>query len=212
MKRFSLFAVAIQKSLKKMRPSGALRPSQGFTLMEVMVAVSIFAIVVTVGIVALLTINNSYRKSQTERQAIDSLTYTLESMSRRIRTAASWDPSMTFGQAASSFKFDDQDGITVTYHWSGITYGANGQPQGKILMDVVNPATQGSVPTIADGLDYSMTPDNVVIKNLSFMPLKASGMTGQSYVQINIQGTVTNGRQVSDFSFQTGVSKRVLDQ
>ena len=58
---------------------------QGFTLMEVMVAVSIFAIVVTVGIGSLLTINSTYKKSQADRQAIDGLTFTLESMSRRLR-------------------------------------------------------------------------------------------------------------------------------
>jgi hypothetical protein len=49
--------------------------------MEVMVSVSIFTIVVVVGIGSLLTINETYRKSQTDRKAVDSLTYNLEAMS-----------------------------------------------------------------------------------------------------------------------------------
>lgn len=196
-----------------MARTGTSQPYPGFTLMEVMVSVSIFAIIVTVGIVSLLTINNSYRKSQTDRQAIDSLTYTLESMSRRIRTAQEWDPSNTsFGAPSSLFKLSkDQDGIAVTYHLGAVA-GPGGTQVGKIYMDIVNPVPAPVPPNpVADGTDYNLTPDNVDITKLSFLPL-LSGSTGQPYVQINIQGTVTNGRQVSDFSFQTGVSKRTFDQ
>lgn len=183
----------------------------GFTLMEVMVAVSIFAIVVTVGIVSLLTINDTYRKSQTERQTLDSLTFVLESMSRRIRTAASWDSATTYGSPSNAFTFIDQDGVTITYQWS--------PSDQKIYMDYeCNGCTN---PTLADGL-HDMTPANVKITDtnadgtpfpgggLVFVPTKQDG-TGQSYVQINLGGYVANGKQNSGFSFQTGVSKRPLD-
>lgn len=164
---------------------------KGFTLIEVMVAVSIFAVVVTVGIGALLTINNSYRKSQTERQAIDSLTYVLESMSRSIRTAQLWDPSSN----ASQFTFTDQDEVKLSYEF---------QPP-KIIFRVLS-----SNGTLA-ARDYDLTPNNVEIESLVFTPYLAPNQTAQSYLQINIRGKVTNARQVSDFSFQTGVSKRALD-
>jgi hypothetical protein len=62
----------------------------------------LFTIVVTVGIGALLTINNSYHNAQTSRQAIDSLTYILESMSRSIRTAQSWDAGNIYNGGSSS--------------------------------------------------------------------------------------------------------------
>jgi prepilin-type N-terminal cleavage/methylation domain-containing protein len=163
---------------------------KGFTLMEVMVAVSIFAIVVTVGIGALLTINDTYRKSQTERQAIDSLTYVLESMSRSIRTAQEWYPTST----VDTFKFKDQDGIDLWYIFQ----------YPKIILRV---ETAGG--TLIPG-DYDLTPMNVEIGNLAFTAaLPPTAL--QSYLQINIQGKVTNAKQVSDFAFQTGVSKRVLD-
>lgn len=159
--------------------------------MEVMVAVSIFAIVVTVGIGALLTINNSYRKSQTERQAIDSLTYVLESMSRSIRTAQSWDQS----SSSANFRFKDQDGVDLSYEFL----------PPKIIYHVLS-----SNGTLAVG-DYDITPENVEVSNLNFAPYFSPNQVPQSYLQINIQGKVTNGKQESDFSFQTGISKRVLD-
>ncbi len=156
---------------------------KGFTLMEVMVAVSIFAIVVTVGIGALLTINNSYRKAQTSRQAVDSLTYILESMSRSLRTAQSWDIGNTFDH----FGFVDQDGVAVSYDY-----------------------LQEGIVMTKDTIPYKLNPSNVSIDNLLFTQFGGT-MGQQSYLQINISGTVTSGRDTSSFSFQTSVSKRRMD-
>lgn len=186
-----------------------LKTQQGFTLMEVMVAVSIFTIIVTVGIGSLLTINNAYRKSQTQRQAIDSLTYVLESMSRRIRTAQEWSPNNITNQPTSRFEFIDQDGVLVTYQWVGE----------KIIMFIDN---QGNAPiALPDNTDegYDLTPENVHIATddpdgvsipggLSFVINGGNGAA--EYVQINIGGYVVNGKEMSNFSFQTGVSKRSL--
>ena len=156
--------------------------------MEVMVAVSIFAVVVTVGIGALLTINTNYRKAQTSRQAIDSLTYVLESMSRSIRTGASWDAT-SYG-SSHSFSFVDQDGVAMSYDFN----------PPKIVMHVI-----GTTGTLAPDF-YDLTPDNITIEDLTFTTFADAGH--QKYVQINIAGKVSNGKQVSDFAFQTGVSKR----
>lgn len=175
-----------------------LKNQQGFTLMEVMVAVSIFAIVVTVGIGSLLTINSTYRKSQIDRQAIDSLTFTLESMSREIRTAATWNASYNAG-ATSSFQFKDQDGADVTYSWVG----------DGLFKDYQCTACQNQSLPNSNGQPYDMTPGNVKITKMSFLPLESTN--GQPYVQVNIDGQVTSGKETTDFAFQTGVSKRTLD-
>ncbi len=167
--------------------------NSGFTLIEVMVAVSIFTIIMTVGIVALLTINNTYRKSQTDRQAIDAMTYTLESMSRRIRTSREWPVGINYGNPDTHFSFVDQDGILVTYNWIG----------SKIVVDIDNQLATNTV--VVNG-QYDITPDNVEITKLTFLPFESPA--GFPYVQINVQGKVTNAKQVSDFSFQTGISKR----
>jgi prepilin-type N-terminal cleavage/methylation domain-containing protein len=195
---------------------------KGFTLMEVMVSVSIFAIIVTVGIVALLSINNAYRKSEASRQTIDSLTYILESMSRRIRTAQSW--TTTPGQS-STFTFVDQDGITVTYGWD-----QTDPTHGKITMAIDNStctpqpqcSTNANVQSSLPGQPYDLTPADVYINQLhpDGTPVVGGGLTFnvfggthiQSYVQMNLGGYSNDGKQISDFTFQTGISKRVLDQ
>lgn len=171
----------------------------GFTLMEVMVSVSIFTIVVIVGIGSLLTINETYRKSQTDRKAVDSLTYNLEAMSRRIRTAQTW--SGVPGTAVSSFAFKDQDGVDVSYQYDL-------QTPDHIAITETPPG--GSPET------YDITPDGVHIDNsipgggLWFTQYQV-GTTGQKYLQINIGGRVDNGKQTSQFMFQTGVSKRTFE-
>ena len=68
---------------------------QGFTLVEVMVSVSIFVLITTIGIGALMNINNAYKQSRSQRIAIDSLNFVLDSMSRQIRTGSQYscDPS-----------------------------------------------------------------------------------------------------------------------
>ncbi len=191
-----------------------LKFHKGFTLIEVMVSVSIFTIIVTVGIVALLTINNAYRKSQTQRQAIDSLTFMMESMSRRIRTAATWDGAGYDLLPATSFSIHDQDNIGVIYHWD--------QTNGQLLMNVDNSASTNPDLAVPTQTNYNLTPQNVHITNtlpdgtllpgggVTFTALKANP-SGQGYVQINIGGYVTNGKEVTPFSFQTGISKRVTD-
>jgi prepilin-type N-terminal cleavage/methylation domain-containing protein len=184
----------MQKSLfKNIRSLFSKRPvPAGFTLMEVMVAVSIFAIVMTVGIGALLTINNSYRKAQTSRQAIDSLTYVLESMSRSLRTAQIWEASNYYdGTPTQNFSYIDQDANPIVYDLVS----------GAIVMN----ASIGEQPIN----DHIVTPSNVEVTNLTFTAFAPVG--GPKYVQINIAGIVTSGKLSSDFSFQTSISKRTIE-
>lgn len=197
---------------KTRTPYKTLKTNRGFTLMEVMVAVSIFTIVVVVGIGSLLTINSNYRKSQTDRKSIDSLSYVLESMSRRIRTATSWDMTTT-GTPITSFSFVDQDGISVRY------FTQLGQTnETAVMVEIVNgpcPILGGScpLPNVPDGT-YTLTPVGVDIGGSA----PGTGLwftienppNAQPYVRINMGGTVKNARQVTDFFLQTGISKRTF--
>jgi prepilin-type N-terminal cleavage/methylation domain-containing protein len=198
------------KTKNNLRHVSTLNTNQGFTLMEVMVAVSIFTIVVVVGIGALLTINNTYRKSQVDRKSIDSLSYTLESMSRRIRTATTWNNTPGMGPE-NHFSFVDQDGSTIDY-FTALTPGTS---ETGIFMQVTNctvDATTG-ICNVPDG-SYPMTPSGVDVggtnpgSGLWFTTSQTAN--GQPYVQVNVGGTVKNAQQVTDFVLQTGISKRTF--
>ena len=107
----------------------------------------------------------------------------LESMSRSLRTAQSWDIGNTFDH----FGFVDQDGVAVSYDY-----------------------LQEGIVMTKDTIPYKLNPSNVSIDNLLFTQFGGT-MGQQSYLQINISGTVTSGRDTSSFSFQTSVSKRRMD-
>ena len=58
----------------------------GFTLIEMMVAVSIFAIVVMISMTAILSIVDSNRKAQSLKSVMNNLNFALETMTRSIKT------------------------------------------------------------------------------------------------------------------------------
>ncbi len=61
------------------------KKNKGFTLIEMMVSVSIFSIIMTVGMGALVNVMQKYKVSQEEKQATDSLNFVLETITREIK-------------------------------------------------------------------------------------------------------------------------------
>ena len=189
-----------------MKKNLTVQSHKGFTLMEVMVAVSIFAIIVSVGMVALVTINDAYRRSETQRQTIDGLTFALESMSRRIRTAESWTSPVS--GPTNTFEFIDQDGVDVTYTL------VNNQIQVTTSCTAANSCAQP--PAVPDVTNTPITPSGVVVTTVDPNGVQLPGLVfneyrtpvDQPYLQINLGGYAVNGKQITDFSFQTGISKR----
>jgi len=62
--------------------------NQGFTLIEIMVAVSIFTVVALITTGALVTINNVNRKAQAIKIAIDNVSFAIDSMITNLREGA----------------------------------------------------------------------------------------------------------------------------
>ena len=77
----------ISKCKIEMKKSQSFKTSSdaGFTLIEMMVAVSIFAVVMTVSAGSLLTIIDANNKSQSLKSVMNNLNFALENMSRNIR-------------------------------------------------------------------------------------------------------------------------------
>lgn len=60
----------------------------GFTLVELLVALTLFIIVVMAAITSLYAVNNASRKVNAMRGVLDNLNFAMESMSRTIRTGS----------------------------------------------------------------------------------------------------------------------------
>ncbi len=95
----------------------------GFTLIEIMVAVSIFSIVMVMATGALLSILDANRKAQSQQTIFSNLDSTLESMSRTIRvgttyrciegeySSANIDNTQDCNNGADAFAFEKFGGI-----------------------------------------------------------------------------------------------------
>lgn len=59
----------------------------GFTLIELMVSISLFSAVMVIVIGALLALNNANRRAQAVRAVIDNLNFAMEDVTRSIRTS-----------------------------------------------------------------------------------------------------------------------------
>ena len=62
----------------------------GFSLVELMVSMSIFMMVVLMALGALLTVSNTAKKSQALHQAMDNVNFAVESITRSLRTGTSY--------------------------------------------------------------------------------------------------------------------------
>lgn len=173
----------------------------GFTLIEIMVSLSVFIIIMTVSLGAILSILDANDKAQTRKTSMDNLNYALESMSRTIRfgtnfycgtTSTNPPPANDCASGAASFSVRSSDGNLVVYSLS------NGQ-----IMKSVN-----------GGATNALTSSEITISRVMFYVFNSTGWPdqGQPRVLISISGTVGNKVSTqSTFNLETTVSQRKLD-
>jgi len=179
---------------------------RGFTLIEVIVAVGIFALVMTVAIGAVLSIVSANRKAQSIHNVINSFNLAIETMVRDMRTGYDYrcdgiasDCSDKESFTFKSTQLDDKD-VTYTFlHDDPISYvyiikeveGESGSPR--------------------------LTSSDVLVTRVSFNLVGVEKMTSssQDYFQpkvlVIIQGEARLGGEVSKFNIQTLVTQRRID-
>ena len=169
----------------------------GFTLIEVMVAISIFSIVVTIGIGSLITVNKAYDQSQVQRAVIDNTSFVLESMAREIRTGQQYTCGTNPAAASNAgscgtsnkFSFVNFDGDEIWYRLNGTT-----------------------IEKVINGDVFALTPENVAVEKLWFViDETTSAGPKQPYVVIHITARGNDSGQSSSIVMQTSVSQRALN-
>ena len=167
----------------------------GFTLVEMLVSIALFSIVLTIAIGSIFTIIDSSRKSQTLTLVMNNLNFSLEVMTRDIKTA---DPAEieilgTFDDPI--LKVIDQEGDTIKY-----LYDSDDQTIRKSVKKPSQPES-GYISIISD---------DVVIE--SFIFEKFDGDNGQPLIILVINGYAQITERIrSDFDIQTSVSPRKLN-
>ncbi len=195
--------------------------SRGFSLIEMLVAVAIFAVVMTMALGALLAMAESDRRAQTLKSVVNNLNFVLDSMSRSIRTGQSYHCDTTVTPITTTRDCAATSANSFAYLPSGVasnrtiyrletTGGANaalcGQPLARV--GCILRSTDG-------GTTYSaVTSSEVYITTLHFNVLgSTSGDFFQPKLTIRLAGEVTtSATQKSVFNLQTSITQRLYDR
>lgn len=187
----------------------------GYTIIETMIAISIFLLVITVGVGSLLNAHLVNKKSQNMRSILDGLNFSMEDMSRNIRTGYNYHclilgagvshlelPQSCVGDNGGGYgvAFESGEGDINTLSDQWIYFVNNGKLFRSTTGDVENA--------------IQMTPDEVVLNNdsLSFSVIGAEQNDAQQpLVVIRLYGVITSSGQKTSFSLQTAVSQRLSD-
>lgn len=180
------------------------RGNRGFSLIELIVASSVFIVVMVMSSGAVFTVFNSNQKSKNLRSVMDNLNLSLESMTRSIRFGRNYhcgsSGTISLPQdcsnntnGANTLSVIDMDGNQITYSLSG----------GRIQR------TKGSS-------TYYLTSPEVTINSLTFRVYGSgtytSGDRFQPQVIVVISGQVgLKTSTISAFTIETTISQRQFD-
>jgi prepilin-type N-terminal cleavage/methylation domain-containing protein len=154
---------------------------KGFTLIEVMIAVSIFTIVVTIGIGALLSTLRAHKKIQAKREITNGLAFAMETMTRRLRIA--YPPSIVTGTNFVQFWDPETQSVFLYQKTSG----------GRI--------------TVSNAGQIDVTPANFTVTNFSVV---YDPTTTLKLLVVRLSGTMNINGTTETISLQTAVVPRSL--
>jgi Tfp pilus assembly protein PilW len=189
---------------------------RGFTIIETMIAVSLFIVVVTIGMGALLNANLIHKKSSDVRSIMDNLSFIMDDMARNLRTGYSYHciddltnlinlETAKSGTDCVGIAFEQQDGDPVDNDDQWVYYVDASSDIGQIMKSTKT----GPLATTA----FPLTPEEVDIDSVSGFSISGaeSGDDMQPFVTIRLVGSIDFKGAKTPFSLQTSVSQRKID-
>lgn len=165
---------------------------KGFTLIEMMVAVSIFSIVVTISMGAIFTIVDANKKAQSLEAVMSNLNFSLEMMTRTIKTG------QIITSTINSMTTKDQSANTIVYSFVPLSTN-NGVTTNGYINRCINTNDCGSI-----------TAPEVNVTNLSFRDGTTINGGKQPSVVMIVQGAAKLSERVSsNFNIQTTITQRL---
>ncbi len=172
-----------------------LEPISGFTLIEIMVAISIFTIVAVITTGALVAASDVNRKAQAIKIAMDNVSFAMDSMVTNLREGGEYFCGTT---RRGGTPCDDNDGIVFTSTRLGSKKYVGYRLQGDSIR-----TASGDSNSLSQYI--SLTSPEVKITKLSFyIPEIESPLTPR--VTIVVEGQVP-GKTITNFYLQTTVKK-----
>ncbi len=174
--------------------------SRGYTLIELIVAVGLFALVMTLASGAYLLMMDLNRQTQDVATGVNSLSFALETMTRNIRTGTAYSCGVYGGDCPDGdevFSFKDVNGENITY-----ARGTQG--------------VDGSVGTITEN-GIILTDPTVSVTKLTFYVTGTGTVASNDYLQphvtIIVSGMTSSrvGKTSQPFTIETSSTLRGVD-
>jgi len=168
---------------------------KGVTLIEILVALSIFSIVTT-GAISLFSSLIKTQKNLLDRAyVLNTLSYSIEYTSKALRMAQKDITGSCIGAKKNFF-------LTGS---SNIKFLNSRNQCQEIFLE------NGALKVRKQGIAQSLTPSNVIVESVTFVLLgESQADTLQSKVSFSLKAKSTNNA-VSPFLIQTTISQRMLD-
>jgi prepilin-type N-terminal cleavage/methylation domain-containing protein len=195
--------------------------NKGFTLIEMLVSLSLFTIVITIAVGAFLSLIGASKGVQSEQSVITTLTFVLDSMTREIRTGANYycagRSTLTGTPAATSTTQDcgtytaTDRGLSFIEAGSSVTSGASNKRIAYYFDS--SSASKTIMRRVGSGTPQSIVSEGITITNAQFFVTGTDRLgTGTN----TVQPTVTIILEARDetgatTSLQTTVTQRELD-
>lgn len=192
---------------------------KGFTLIELMVSITIFSIVMLISVGALLSIIDANRKAQSLKSVMNNLNFALENMSRNIRVGTNYHCKPYDGVIPPSVPSN----ITTTSDCSGadggvlFAYESSKGDRNNVNDQIVYRLNGTHIERSLDsgGTFTAITAPEVNISNFRFYVVGSSPLTSGDTIQprviMTIQGFAGVGSNQTQFNVQASVSQRLID-
>lgn len=184
--------------MKNVRLKNKFSISGGYTLIELIVSMGLFAIIMLLASGAYLMMIDMNRQAQGIVTGIDNLSFALETMARDIRTGTNYIcPSSTdscvIDGSVNSFSFTNEKDVV------GVQYSLSGSAIQRTIGGANTPLTDPVSVTISSLMFYVV--HTKTLKN---------GGSGQPHVTLIVTGTVAAGPRnpAKSFTIETGATMR----
>lgn len=204
--------------MTKLNLQKSISIQRGFTLIELLVSVAIFSVVMVIALGSLLVISESNRKAESLKSVVNNLNFSLDSMTRSMRTGINYtcSPSIplagtppsadcTVSPGGSSVAFTDTSNRGVVYKFESSNASLCNQT------GIVGCITR----SVDGGATFSpLTAPEVRVTSLSFYVIGSSISDQlQPKISIVVSGTMqVTSTLTSQFNLQTSVTQRLYDQ
>jgi prepilin-type N-terminal cleavage/methylation domain-containing protein len=199
---------------------------KGFTLIETMIAVSLFVIVVMIGMGSLINANAIHRKSEDARSILDNLSFILEDMSRNLRTGYDYhcfvlgdtissNDVLPAKSCANGFALafehslgDPNDNTDQWVYYFLVDTNNINNPIGRIWKSTQGGDVNTFIQLTTDEINIDLSKSGFAVLGAE---AQSTGDTQQPLVGIRISGTINSRGNITPFSLQTSASQRLID-